>query len=75
MPALPSWLTDPLLDRFAALLPHREVCTTPLIRWAVTGAGLPIGSCSTSCCGAAFRLLLPGNRRQHLLGHHHPPTA
>lgn len=25
MPALPSWLTDPLWDQFAALLPHREV--------------------------------------------------
>lgn len=24
MPALPSWLTDPLWDQFAALLPHRE---------------------------------------------------
>lgn len=25
MPALPSWLTDPLWDQFAALLPHREI--------------------------------------------------
>jgi transposase len=24
VPALPSWLTDPLWDQFAALLPHRE---------------------------------------------------
>ncbi len=26
MPALPSWLMDPLFDQFAALLPVREVC-------------------------------------------------
>jgi transposase len=25
VPALPSWLTDPLWDQFHALLPHREV--------------------------------------------------
>ena len=38
MPALPSWLTEPLWDQFAALLPAREiyVCTHP---WAVTVAG------------------------------------
>ena len=31
MPALPSWLIEPLWDQFAALLPAREtfVCTHP----------------------------------------------
>ena len=39
MPAVPSWLLEPLWDQFAALLPDRARSTLPRIRWAVTGRG------------------------------------
>jgi hypothetical protein len=47
VPALPSWLIEPLWDQFAALLPPREVfvATHP---WGCHDAGSRIGSCSTS---------------------------
>lgn len=48
VPALPSWLTEPLWDQSAALLPQRSVYDRPT-RWAATARGSATGSCSTSC--------------------------
>ena len=39
MPAIPSWLLEPLWDQFAALLPDRPGLCTPRTRWAATSRG------------------------------------
>ena len=39
MPAIPSWLLEPLWDQFAALLPAAPALRPRRTRWAATGRG------------------------------------
>jgi transposase len=70
VPALPSWLIEPLWDQFAALLPAREtfVCTHP---WGCHRRRIADRVVFDKLIQVLrFRLLLRRDRRQHLLGHH-----
>lgn len=64
MPVLPSWLTEPLRDQSAALLPERTG-TTRTIRWAVTKGldGAPVEHWPSPGRVEGHRSVLLGRRR------------
>jgi hypothetical protein len=68
VPAVPSWLIEPLWDQFAALLPPREifVSTHPRVCHRRRIADRVVFG--TADPGTAVRLLVRGDRRQDLLG-------
>ena len=62
MPVLPSWLTEPLWDQFAALLPERPVYARPSAGLSPPARQRP-DHLRKTVPGPAVRLLLPGDRR------------
>jgi hypothetical protein len=69
MPALPSWLTEPLWDQFAALLPERGEFD-PAHPLRCHRRRISDRIVFDKLVQVAIRLFLPGHRRHDVLGDH-----